>query len=172
MNHDQISIQYYKHAYAEFVIGVYQGQLCLCDFRYRKMRESVDNRLKKYLKADFVEQKDPVINQTIEQLNEYFLGLRSEFDLPLRLVGSDFQQAVWQALMQVKYGVTASYLDLAQAINNPNAVRAVGTANGANSLAIIVPCHRIIGRNGELVGYGGGLTMKKKLLELEQNLFI
>ncbi|MDO6527025.1 methylated-DNA--[protein]-cysteine S-methyltransferase [Motilimonas sp. 1_MG-2023] len=172
MMKNTISVTYFKHPYAEFVIGTYQNQLCLCDFRYRKMRTTVDNRLKKQLKAEFIEQSNPLIEATIVQLEEYFLGQRSEFDLPLLLVGTEFQQAVWQALTQVKYGETASYLDLAQAINNEGAVRAVGTANGANALAIIIPCHRIIGRNGELVGYGGGLPLKKRLLELEQNLFL
>lgn len=172
MTKNTISVAYFKHPYAEFVIGTYQDQLCLCDFRYRKMRASVDSRLTKHLNAEFIEQSNSVIEATIAQLEEYFLGQRSEFDLPLLLVGTDFQQAVWRALTEVKYGNTASYLDLAQAINNEGAVRAVGTANGANALAIIVPCHRIIGRNGELVGYGGGLALKKRLLELEQNLFL
>ncbi|UPW17460.1 methylated-DNA--[protein]-cysteine S-methyltransferase [Agarivorans sp. TSD2052] len=166
-----INIQYFKHPYAEFVLGSYAGQLCLCDFRYRTMRESVDKRIKVGLKAEFVEQKDDVLEQAKQQLEEYFLGERREFDLPLLMVGSDFQQSIWQALQGVSYGETASYLDLAVMIGNKNAVRAVGTANGANALAIIIPCHRIIGSQGELVGYGGGLPLKKRLLTLEQNLF-
>jgi len=105
-------------------------------------------------------------------LEEYFLGERSVFDIPLLLVGTDFQKSVWNALEKVEYGETATYLDLALSIDNENAVRAVGSANGANGLAIIIPCHRIIGSQGELVGYGGGLSLKKRLLELEQNLFI
>ncbi|MFC3150730.1 methylated-DNA--[protein]-cysteine S-methyltransferase [Litoribrevibacter euphylliae] len=169
---NQINIQYFKHPYAEFVLGSYEGQLCLCDFRYRKMRTSVDNRICRGLNASFVERNDEVLERTKTQLEEYFLGERSEFDLPLLLVGTDFQKSVWQALEQVKYGETASYMDLAVTIGNEGAVRAVGTANGANALAIIIPCHRIIGRNGELVGYGGGLPLKKRLLELEQNLFL
>jgi methylated-DNA-[protein]-cysteine S-methyltransferase len=167
-----INIQYFKHPYAEFVLGSYQGKLCLCDFRYRKMRDSVDNRIQCGLNATFVEQNDAVLEQTKAQLNAYFMGERSVFDLPLLLVGTDFQQSVWQALQEVKYGETATYLDLATSIGNENAVRAVGNANGANGLAIIIPCHRIIGSQGELVGYGGGLSLKKRLLELEQNLFI
>ncbi|NTS76786.1 methylated-DNA--[protein]-cysteine S-methyltransferase [Catenovulum sp. SM1970] len=169
---NKISIRYFKHPYAEFVLGSYDDQLCLCDFRYRKMRDTVDKRLQQYLKASFVEQSNDVLMETQSQLNRYFLGELKSFDLPLLMVGSEFQQAVWRALMNVEYGQTATYKDLAVAINNENAVRAVGTANGANALAIIVPCHRIIGANGELTGYGGGLPMKKRLLELEQNLFI
>ncbi|GIC75765.1 methylated-DNA--protein-cysteine methyltransferase [Moritella sp. F3] len=169
---NQINIQYFKHPYTEFVLGSYDGKLCLCDFRYRKMRESVDNRIQRGLNATFVEQNDAVLTNTKTQLEEYFLGERSVFDMPLLLVGTDFQKAVWDKLTNVKYGETATYLDLAVAIDNESAVRAVGSANGANGLAIIIPCHRIIGSKGELVGYGGGLSLKKRLLELEQNLFI
>jgi len=168
----QINIQYFKHPYAEFVLGSYDGKLCLCDFRYRKMRESVDSRIQRGLNASFVEQNDDVLDRTKTQLEEYFLGERSVFDIPLLLVGTDFQKSVWDALEKVEYGETATYLDLALSIGNENAVRAVGSANGANGLAIIIPCHRIIGSQGELVGYGGGLSLKKRLLELEQNLFI
>lgn len=169
---NQINIQYFKHPYAEFVLGSYDGKLCLCDFRYRKMRESVDNRIQRGLNARFFEQNDAVLTDTKTQLEEYFLGERSVFDMPLLLVGTDFQKAVWDKLANVKYGETATYLDLAESIGNASAVRAVGSANGANGLAIIIPCHRIIGSKGELVGYGGGLSLKKRLLELEQNLFI
>jgi methylated-DNA-[protein]-cysteine S-methyltransferase len=169
---NQINIQYFKHPYAEFVLGSYDGKLCLCDFRYRKIRESVDNRIQRGLNARFVEQNDAVLTDTKTQLEEYFLGERSVFDMPLLLVGTDFQKTVWDKLANVKYGETATYLDLAVAIDNKSAVRAVGSANGANGLAIIIPCHRIIGSKGELVGYGGGLSLKKRLLELEQNLFI
>jgi len=169
---NQINIQYFKHPYAEFVLGSYNGKLCLCDFRYRKMRESVDSRIQRGLNASFVEQNDDVLDRTKTQLEEYFLGERSVFDIPLLLVGTDFQKSVWDALEKVEYGEMATYLDLALSIGNENAVRAVGSANGANGLAIIIPCHRIIGSQGELVGYGGGLSLKKRLLELEQNLFI
>ncbi|QFI38332.1 methylated-DNA--[protein]-cysteine S-methyltransferase [Moritella marina ATCC 15381] len=169
---NQINIQYFKHPYAEFILGSYDGKLCLCDFRYRKMRASVDNRIQRGLNATFVEQNDAVLTNTKTQLEAYFLGERSVFDMPLLLVGTDFQKVVWDKLANVKYGETATYLGLAESIGNESAVRAVGCANGANGLAIIIPCHRIIGSKGELVGYGGGLSLKKRLLELEQNLFI
>ena len=168
----QVNIQYFKHPYAEFVLGSYNNQLCLCDFRYRKLRESVDNRIKRHLNAVFVERNDTVLEQTKAQLEQYFLGERRDFELPLLMVGTPFQQSVWSALTNVQYGETSTYQNLANVINNQKAVRAVGNANGANGLAIIVPCHRIIGIHGELVGYGGGLPLKKRLLELEQNLFI
>jgi len=168
----QINIQYFKHPYAEFVLGSYKGKLCLCDFRYRKMRGSVDNSIQRGLNSSFVEKNDDLLECAKTQLEEYFLGERNVFDIPLLMVGTDFQKSVWGALNKVEYGETATYQDLALLIGNESAVRAVGNANGANGLAIIIPCHRIIGSQGELVGYGGGLPLKKRLLELEQNLFI
>ena len=172
MINTEINIQYYQHPYAEFVLGSYEDKLCLCDFRYRKMRESVDYRIQRGLNASFVVKNNHILVTTKTQLEEYFLGGRSVFDLPLLMVGTDFQKSVWKALTSIKYGKTATYLDLALYIGNKNAVRAVGNANGANGLAIIVPCHRIIGSQGELVGYSGGLSLKKRLLELENSLLI
>src|SRR5690606_2858665 len=99
--------------------------------------------------------------------DEYFSGSRREFDLSLAPRGTAFQQRVWAELLQVGYGRTASYADIARAIGNPKAVRAVGLANGRNPIPIIIPCHRIIGSSGTLTGYGGGLPMKQKLLEIE-----
>lgn len=167
----QINIQYFKHPYAEFILGSYEEQLCLCDFRYRKMRDAVDNRIQKSLNSAFIEKSTPILEQTKTQLEEYFIGERTVFDIPLRKVGTKFQTSVWNALLKVKYGETSTYQNLAISIKNIKAVRAIGNANGANALAIIIPCHRIIGSQGELVGYGGGIPLKKRLLELEQNLF-
>ncbi len=104
----------------------------------------------------------------LTQFDAYFTGRLQRFDLPLAARGTAFQQAVWQALCDIPYGETVSYLDIAQAIGNPKAVRAVGAANGQNPLSIIVPCHRVIGRSGALTGYGGGLPIKRWLLALEQ----
>jgi O-6-methylguanine DNA methyltransferase len=101
------------------------------------------------------------------QLEEYFAGRRRRFDLPLDLRGTEFQQRCWQELLKVPYGETRSYADIARAIGNPSAVRAVGLANGQNPIAIVVPCHRVIGSDGSLTGYGGGLEVKRQLLELE-----
>lgn len=102
------------------------------------------------------------------QFDTYFAGELQDFDLPLAPVGTPFQKSVWKALCEIGYGETISYAELARRIGNPRAVRAVGTANGANPLAIIVPCHRVIGADGSLTGYGGGLPAKQFLLELEQ----
>ncbi len=177
MTQTNIQIQYHKTPYAEFIMGAYEGELCMLDYRYRKMRDAVDSRLKRLLKADYVEVEEgstevPVFEQSKLQLDEYFLGERKTFELPLLLVGSEFQQGVWRALLEVPYGETASYMDLSKRLNNEKAIRAVASANGANAISIIVPCHRIIGSNGDLVGYAGGLTLKKRLLDLEQAKFV
>jgi len=166
-----ISIQYYKSPIGELLLGSYDGKLCLADMKYRKMRTTIDTRIQKGLNAEYVEQSSEVIEETIKQMKEYFSGERKEFDIPLLLVGSDFQKSVWEGLMQIPYGSTASYLELSKNIGNEKAVRAVASANGANAIAILIPCHRIIGSDGKLVGYAGGLSAKKKLLELENNLF-
>ena len=110
-----------------------------------------------------------VLNQTKLQLEEYFSGRRTQFDLPLAAKGTDFQQSVWQALCKIPYGETWSYQQLADEIGNPKAVRAVGLANGKNPISVIVPCHRVIGKNGKLTGYAGGVEAKEKLLQLERS---
>lgn len=166
---NQISIQYYKTKIGELILGSFDEKLCLLDFKYRKMRVPVDNRIKKGLYAKFVEQNNELLTKTKKQIGEYLNGDRKEFDIPLIMVGSDFQKSAWKALMEVPYGKTSTYLNLAKAINNGKAARAVASANGANSIGLIIPCHRIIGSNGELVGYGGGLPVKKQLLKLEYN---
>lgn len=109
-----------------------------------------------------------VLQETARQLDEYFAGRRREFDLPLAPSGTGFQCLVWQGLRQIPYGETRYYAQVAQDIARPTAVRAVGAANGRNPLSIVVPCHRVIGRNGTLVGYAGGLERKQFLLALEQ----
>lgn len=125
-------------------------------------------------RLDFVSEKDREENQefhiaeAISQLKEYFEGKRKEFDLPVVLNGTAFQNKVWQTLTTVKYGDTASYKDIARLIDNEKASRAVGMANHRNPVAIIVPCHRVIGTNGSLVGYGGGIDKKIWLLEHEK----
>jgi O-6-methylguanine DNA methyltransferase len=109
----------------------------------------------------------PVLNQAAAQLDEYFNTRRREFQLPLDLHGTPFQQKVWNALLDIPYGKTRSYAELARSIGAPKAFRAVGAANGANPIAIIIPCHRVISSGGGLGGYGGGVPLKKRLLELE-----
>jgi methylated-DNA-[protein]-cysteine S-methyltransferase len=110
----------------------------------------------------------PVVAECLSQLEEYFRGKRQEFSVPLKPSGTEFQQAVWRELLHVPYGQTVSYLDIAQRLGNKKAIRAVGAANGQNPIVIIVPCHRVIGSNGQLTGYGGGLWRKAWLLNHEQ----
>lgn len=107
--------------------------------------------------------------EVVRQLDQYFRGERRAFELPLTLDGSEFQRRVWSELLKIPYGETVSYGEIAARIGNPKAVRAVGLANGSNHIAIVVPCHRVIGANGSLTGYGGGLPIKTKLLELERS---
>jgi methylated-DNA-[protein]-cysteine S-methyltransferase len=112
--------------------------------------------------------ENAITQEASKQLLEYIAQTRQQFDLPLDPAGTQFQQSVWQQLLNVGYGKTASYLDVASALNKPKACRAVGAANGKNPIAIIIPCHRIIGANGSLTGYAGGLSRKTFLLSLEQ----
>jgi methylated-DNA-[protein]-cysteine S-methyltransferase len=113
------------------------------------------------------ERDDELLEPVRRQLEEYFAGERTEFDVPLRPTGVPFQLKVWEALLKIPYGETASYGEIAREIGHPTAFRAVGAANGQNPIAIIVPCHRVIGSNGSLTGYGGGLPTKRALLDLE-----
>lgn len=114
------------------------------------------------------EEKTPLSDETIRQLEEYLSGARRSFDLPLAPEGTPFQQAVWQALREIPYGQTRSYQEITEAVGNSRACRAVGMANNKNPIAVIIPCHRVVGKNGALVGYAGGLEIKEKLLRLEQ----
>jgi methylated-DNA-[protein]-cysteine S-methyltransferase len=117
-----------------------------------------------------IEQETPLIKEAYRQLSEYLKGERKGFDLPLLIKGTTFQQQVWKALLEIPYGETRSYKQIAVAIGNPKAVRAVGMANNRNPLLIVVPCHRVIGANGKLVGYGAGIEKKEFLLRLEKSL--
>jgi len=148
--------------------GATDEGICLLEFIDRRMLETQVERLKKTLKAEFI----PGVNEHFEPLNqqieEYFNGTRKEFDLPLVTAGTDFQEKVWRVLQGIPYGATRSYKEQAQRIGNPKAVRAVARANGDNRIAIIIPCHRVIGSDGSLTGYGGGLWRKQYLLDLER----
>jgi methylated-DNA-[protein]-cysteine S-methyltransferase len=128
-----------------------------------------------YMDADEVAEADlgeavetPVLARARDQLDAYFAGALRVFDVPLAPSGTAFQQRVWAALREIPYGATVSYKDIAERIGNPKAVRAVGLANGANPIGIIVPCHRVIGSSGKLTGYAGGLWRKERLLALER----
>lgn len=167
---NKIIIEFFKTAYGEMILGSFNEQICLADWRYRKMRSAIDLRLKNKLNTEFIEGHSDVIDKTKFQLNQYFDAKRKEFDIPMILIGTDFQKSVWNALLQIPYGTTDTYLGLSQKLKNEKAIRAVASANGANAISIIIPCHRIIGSNGSLVGYAGGLKTKEKLLQLENAL--
>ena len=119
--------------------------------------------------AELIEQVNhPILLETQKQLREYFAGTRQQFDLPLDFEGTVFQKKVWQALLSIPFGETRSYRDIAEQVGNIKAVRAVGAANGKNPISIIAPCHRVVGVNGKLVGFAGGLNNKEILLGLEK----
>jgi methylated-DNA-[protein]-cysteine S-methyltransferase len=116
---------------------------------------------------DWIARGTPVLERAAKQLREYFAGKRAEFDLPLAPEGTAFQQSVWKQLCEIPYGSTISYGELARRVGNSKASRAVGAANGQNPIPIVIPCHRVIGSNGKLTGFGGGLPIKERLLALE-----
>ncbi|MFY8127023.1 MAG: methylated-DNA--[protein]-cysteine S-methyltransferase [Chitinophagaceae bacterium] len=164
---NNINIQFYKSKFGNLIIGSYQNKLVLCDWQFRKMRQAIDQRICNYFKASYKEKTDAIIDQTITELEQYFNKEKTNFTIPIDFAGSSFQINVWNELLKIEYGTTSTYLQQAEKLNNKEAIRAVAAANGANAISIIVPCHRIIGSDGNLVGYAGGLTVKEKLLELE-----
>jgi methylated-DNA-[protein]-cysteine S-methyltransferase len=162
-----IKIQNYHSPLGDLILGSFENKLCLCDWFHRTNRAAIDTRLRKGLNAEFSEEKDQVIEMAVFQLEEYFQGRRRIFKLPLLMIGSDFQKKVWQALLEIPYGKTETYAALSERLKNPLGIRAIASANGANALSILVPCHRVIGADGKMVGYAGGLRVKKKLLLME-----
>ncbi len=141
--------------------------ICLLEFVDRRMLETELKLLSKKFKAVVLQGENKYFEPLKQQLNEYFEGKRKEFDIPLVLIGTDFQKEVWKELMRISYGTTRSYKRQAIALNNLGAIRAVAQANGMNRIAIIIPCHRVIGEDGSMTGYGGGIWRKKKLLDIE-----
>ena len=162
-----IKTRRYESPCGTLLLGSFEDKLCLCDWQVEKHRDHVDRRLKRVLHAEFEEGTSEVVEATVRQLDEYFAGKRKKFNIPLLFVGTDFQKTVWNELLNIPYGQTVSYGEMARRIDMPKSVRAVANANGANAISIFAPCHRVIGSNGTLTGYGGGLAAKKMLLELE-----
>lgn len=157
----------YKSIVGELIIGIFEDQLCMIDWTYRRMRPAIDKRLSDFFQTNIIEADHSLQQEVMRQLHEYFNRERTEFSLPLLFAGTDFQQSVWKQLQLIPYGQTQSYLELARSMQQESAIRAVAAANGANALSIVVPCHRVIGSKGELTGYAGGLTAKRRLLALE-----
>jgi methylated-DNA-[protein]-cysteine S-methyltransferase len=164
-----IYTQHYQSPAGEIVLGSYGNKLCMCNWVKEKHKDRIKHRIQKSLKAEFVAGCSNVISEAITELNEYFEHRRMTFDIPLLFIGTDFQKRVWEELLEIPYGKTISYGEMARQLNIPKAVRAVANANGANAISIFAPCHRVIGSNNQLVGYGGGLEAKEILLNLETN---
>lgn len=150
--------------------GALDQGICLLEFTDRRMLETQFKRLKRLLNASFITGRHRLFEPLQHQLDEYFAGVRREFDIPLFYPGTAFQVRVWEQLRKIPYGETRSYGLQAEYLGNPSAIRAVARANGDNRISIIIPCHRVIGANGEMVGYGGGVPRKQYLLNLEQGL--
>ncbi len=161
-------VQSHSFPCGELWLGSYGDKLCLCDWAVMPHYSLIVRRLTRLLKAEAVEGTSEVIDLARRQLEEYFALERRDFSVPLLTVGTDFQRRVWRALLTIPYGETLSYARLAALVGQPLATRAAASACGANALSILIPCHRVIGSDGSLTGYGGGLEAKRTLLSLER----
>ena len=157
----------YASPCGELLLGEYNGRLCLCDWIRQGRGEVNSQRMGKRLGISCQIGTTKFLKQVEKELDEYFSGQRTEFDVPIYLVGTEFQMEVWEKLVDIPYGRTISYSELAKMIGQPRSVRAVANAVGANPISIIVPCHRVVGTDGSLTGYAGGLPAKQTLLALE-----
>ncbi|MCB0722877.1 MAG: methylated-DNA--[protein]-cysteine S-methyltransferase [Ignavibacteriae bacterium] len=157
----------YESPLGHIILAANDKGLCLAEFSDRRMLEYQLKVLNKYFKSPLVPGRNKFIEQAESELEEYFKGNLKNFKVPIEYPGTEFQQKVWEGLRNIPYGTTVSYVELAKNVGTPKGSRPVGTANGMNRLAIIIPCHRVIKNDGSLGGYGGGLWRKKRLLELE-----
>lgn len=167
MTKGKIYIKHISTPAGGMILGSYEDRLCLCDWDTEIRRKRLDHRIEKQLNAEMEEGESTVIIFAAKELTEYFARQRTTFDVPLLLTGTDFQTQVWNQLLAIPYGQTLSYGEIALQMGCPKAVRAVANANGANVISLFIPCHRIIGSDGSLTGYAGGLEAKKLLLSLE-----
>jgi AraC family transcriptional regulator, regulatory protein of adaptative response / methylated-DNA-[protein]-cysteine methyltransferase len=163
-----ITIAKIETALGIMIAGAVNEGICLLEFSDRRMLKAEYRDLARYFETTLEEGESRHFKTLLTQLKEYFEGSRKEFSLPLVTPGTDFQQAVWKELMNIPYGTTRSYLEQSVALGKPGSIRAVANANGMNRIAIIIPCHRVIGSDGQLTGYGGGLKRKKWLLDHEK----
>ena len=163
-----MKLKEYRSLCGNLLLGVHAGKVCLCDWMVGDRTERTLRRINRFLQSEQNMADEALLAMTVSLLDEYFKGKIKEIDLPLKFYGTEFQQSVWQALQRSPYGETVSYKDIAEHVGRPGSVRAVANAIGANPLSILVPCHRVIGSNGRLTGYAGGLEAKKYLLELER----
>ncbi len=158
----------YDSPCGQLVLCSYKGKLYLCEWTMSKTVDLAQQRLAKTLKAEIVDGTSPVITLAQKQLREYFLRQRRSFSVPYKLMGTDFQKMVWSSLANIHYGRTISYGEQARRLGMPKSARVVANADGANPLSILLPCHRVVGSDKRLTGYGGGLDAKRYLLDLEQ----
>lgn len=158
-----MDIGYYESPCGRLVLGLHGDSLCMCDWATSEIWD---------WESGIGIEESGIILEAKRELDEYFYGERKEFDIPLEPEGTDFQKAVWQELQRIPYGQTASYLEIARRIGRPRSVRAVANAIGRNKLSVFVPCHRVIGSDGSLTGYRGGLVAKTHLLRHERALLI
>jgi O-6-methylguanine DNA methyltransferase len=163
-----VSIDWVASPVGPLLIGATAQAIAVLEFSSADQVGAQLERLRKQLRRPLVHATTPLLDRLRVQLEEYFAGARRTFDLPLEYHGSEFQERVWAALQHIPYGETCSYGALAKKLGDPNAMRAVGAANGLNPIAIVIPCHRVVNANGALGGYGGGLWRKQILLDLEQ----
>lgn len=153
--------------FGDMIAGVKDDKLCLFDYEYRKMMPSIKQRIMRFWGDEFEEGEHPLFAILQQQLDEYVSGERQDFDLPIIMSGTPFQQNVWQALSEIPYGETRTYMQQSRQLGDEKAIRAVARANGENCLAIIIPCHRVLGSDGSLTGYAGGINVKKWLIQHE-----
>jgi len=151
----------------KIVMGATSAGCCLVEFYEKEKFKAATPKMEKLHQAQFIEDSNSHLQIAEKELREYFEGLRQQFSVPLDIKGTPFEMNVWQELLKIPYGQLVSYETIAKRINHPHAMRAVGNANNHNHIAIIIPCHRVIGKNGNLVGYGGGMKTKKFLITLE-----
>lgn len=162
-----LCIRYYDSPCGRIILGAAGGELCLCDWMGKDCAAKNLRRIFRTLNVELREESSPVLERTKAQLDEYFSGRRKSFDIPLHPVGTPFQKRVWRALLEIPFGETRTYREIALLAGNLKAVRAVAQAIGANGICIIIPCHRVIGSDGSLTGFAGGLDIKKALLGVE-----
>ncbi len=162
-----VCYQYYDSPCGKIVLASVGEELCLCDWSGMPCAPKNRQRLVRLLDAVLQEEPSEVILRAESQLDEYFSGRRTAFQIPLCLVGTDFQKRVWNVLLEIPYGQTRTYRDIALRIGNAKGARAVAGAIGANGISVIIPCHRVIGSDRSLTGFAGGLAAKRTLLELE-----
>ena len=166
---DWIRLAWIDTPIGPMIAGATDRGVCLLEFTDRRMLEPQIETLGRRFKTALVPGPHRYLTQLECELGEYFVGARTAFDVPVQAPGSPFEERVWRALLDIPHGETRSYEDIARAVGSPKAVRAVGRANGLNRIAIVIPCHRVVNKSGELGGYGGGLWRKRRLLHLEQS---